>query len=128
MTAMQQDYTAIATSYLDVWNEADPDRRLAAAEAVFAPGARYVDPAMETASAPALAQAIGAVQDRFPGWRFRLDGDVDGHHDQLRFAWELGPDESPLGQAPVRGFDVLQLEDGRIVTVLGFLDRVPAAS
>jgi hypothetical protein len=57
---------------------------------------------------------------------FRLAGPVDAHHDQLRFSWELGP----AGQeAPIVGFDVAIVDDdGRITTVLGFLDRVPAAA
>ena len=42
-----------------------------------------------------------------------------------RFTWGLGPaDAEPL----VVGFDVVVLDDeGRIDTVLGFLDKVPAA-
>ena len=35
---------------------------------------------------------IGAVQQQFPGFSFRLAGPVDGHHNQARFGWELGPD------------------------------------
>jgi len=31
------------------------------------------------------------VQEQFPGFRFRLAGAVDGHHDQARFGWEFGP-------------------------------------
>jgi hypothetical protein len=54
-----------------------------------------------------------------------LAGPVDGHHDQVRFSWELGPAGA---DAPVAGFDVAVVsDDGRIQTVLGFLDRVPAA-
>ena len=57
---------------------------------------------------------------------FRLAGPVDVHHDQVRFTWHLGPE----GQAaPAVGSDVAVTDDnGRIRTVLGFLDRVPATS
>ncbi|MFC7645190.1 hypothetical protein ACFQX6_34520 [Streptosporangium lutulentum] len=68
---------------------------------------------------------IGAVQQQFPGLVFTLGGDVDAHHNLARFTWNLGPEG---GEAIVVGFDVAVLtEDGRIQTVHGFLDRVPAA-
>ncbi len=54
-----------------------------------------------------------------------VDKPVDGHHDQCRFSWELGPSGR---EAPVAGFDVAQIaDDGTLQTVLGFLDRVPAS-
>lgn len=68
---------------------------------------------------------------KFPGFAFRLTGAVDGHHDTARFSWELvseaGGTPSEGGSAPVAGSDVVTLNaEGRIRTVLGFLDRVPA--
>ena len=66
------------------------------------------------------------MQRQFPGFVFRLAGPTDAHHDQLRFTWEMAPDDAQ--EAPVVGFDVAVVDgDGRIRTVLGFLDRVPAA-
>lgn len=68
---------------------------------------------------------IAAVQAQFPAFAFRLVGPVDAHHDQLRFTWELGPAGA---EAPIVGFDVAERDaDGRLQTVLGFLDRVPGA-
>jgi hypothetical protein len=65
------------------------------------------------------------VQQQFPGFVFTAGGAVDQHHRQARFGWGLGPDGAePL----VEGFDVVVLDDdGRITTVLGFLDKVPSA-
>jgi hypothetical protein len=72
-----------------------------------------------------MAGLLGAVQSQFPGLTFRLAGTVDGHHDLLRFRWELGPDGQ---EAPIVGFDTVVLDgEGRIQSVLGFLDKVPAA-
>ncbi len=74
----------------------------------------------------AIAAAIAAVQDQFPGFVFRLAGPVDAHHDQARFSWELGPAGQ---QAPIVGFDVAVTDGaGRLQTVLGFLDKVPDAA
>jgi hypothetical protein len=65
------------------------------------------------------------VHEQFPGFTFRLAGPVDGHHDQARFGWELGPEGI---EAPIVGFDVAVTDEvGRIRQVHGFLDRVPTA-
>ena len=56
---------------------------------------------------------------------FWLAGQVDAHHVQARFSWELGPAGA---EALVVGFDVTQRNaDGRLALVLGFLDKVPSA-
>ena len=115
----------LADRYLAAWNETDRSARTAALAGLFADDVRYTDPLVAADGRPALDATIGAVQAQFPGFVFRLAGPVDAHHDQLRFTWELGP----AGQdAPIAGFDVAVVDDsGRIRTVLGFLDRVPAA-
>jgi hypothetical protein len=71
----------------------------------------------------AIDATIAAVQQQFPGFSFTLLGPVDSHHRQARFTWGLGPAEvEPL----VIGFDVAVAgEDGRLTSVLGFLDKVP---
>ena len=115
---------AHADRYLAVWNETDPAARRAAVAEVFSIDARYTDPLGAAAGHEAIEATVAAVQARFPGFRFRLSGPVDAHHDQLRFTWELGPGGQ---EAPIAGFDVATVDDdGRIRTVLGFLDRVPA--
>jgi len=118
--------TDLAHRYLATWNETDPAARRAAVDDLFSPAARYTDPLADAEGRSAIEATIAAVQERFPGFAFRLLGGVDAHHDQLRFAWELGP----AGQeAPIAGFDVAVLDaDGRIAGVFGFLDRVPAAA
>jgi hypothetical protein len=117
------DFHQLAQDYIDAWNEQDTGKRAARAGEIFAAGVCYIDPLIEVTGTPALVEAIGAVQQQFSGWVFRLTGAVDGHHEQLRFSWELGPHD---GAAPVAGFDVAALDDdGRIRQLYGFLDRVP---
>ena len=119
------DFEAIAASYLDAWNERDPAARAAAIEKVWAQDARYTDPLADVQGRAAIEATVAAAQQRFPGFVFRLAGSVDGHHDQCRFSWELGP---AGGEAPVAGSDVAVIgEDGTLQAVLGFLDRVPAS-
>jgi hypothetical protein len=117
-------YDELAQRYIDTWNETDPSARRAAVDQLYSEDARYVDPLASADGREAIAAMIGAVQEQFPGFVFRLAGPVDGHHNQARFGWELGPAGAP---APIVGFDVAVSDDaGRIQTVLGFLDKVPA--
>ena len=116
----------LADRYLAAWNETDPAARTAAVAALFADDVLYTDPLVAAEGRPALEATIAAVQQRFPGFVFRLSGTADAHHAQLRFGWELGP----AGQdAPIAGSDVALVDEGgRISTVLGFLDRVPSVT
>jgi hypothetical protein len=72
-----------------------------------------------------IAELIGAVHARFPGFRFERLGAADGYADHVRFAWSLGPSGA---EPPIKGSDVVELEGGRIRRVIGFLDQLPAAA
>jgi hypothetical protein len=120
------DYDSIADRYIDAWNTTDEDARRQAVAELYSADAQYTDPLAAVTGRDQICGLIAAVQSQFPGWTFRLTGPVDGHHDLLRFGWQLGPEGEV---APVGGFDaVLTGDDGRIQVVLGFLDRVPAAA
>lgn len=114
---------ALAERYIASWNETDALRRRDLIEDVYNEHARYTDPMVDAKGWEAIDATVAAVQNMFPGHRFTLAGDVDAHHDTLRFQWHLaapGADE-PL----VIGFDVAAMQDGRIRQVFGFLDKVP---
>ncbi len=119
------DFNAVAAAYLDACNATDPGRRERLLGEVFAPDVSYIDPMAAVDGHEGMGAFIAGVHERFPGWTFRQVGEDDGHHDQARFRWSLGPEgEEP----PVLGFDVVELDaEGRIKTVRGFLDRVPGA-
>ncbi len=73
-----------------------------------------------------ITATIAAMHLQFPGFAFRLLGSPDGHHNQVRFSWELGPANEP---APIAGFDVATLNAaGQILAVFGFLDKVPTVA
>jgi hypothetical protein len=119
-------FDTIANAYVAAWNAHDAADRTQAVAAAFAPDATYTDPLAAVSGRAAIAELIGGAQQQFTGWTFRLAGPVDGHHGQARFTWALGPED---GVAPVVGFDVVTLDDdGLITSVLGFLDKVPAAA
>ncbi|MGW0662164.1 nuclear transport factor 2 family protein [Streptodolium elevatio] len=118
------DYVAVVERYLAAWNETDAVKRRELLAAAFTEDAAYTDPLADVASRDALDMVIGAVQGQFAGLVFTLGGPVDGHHDVVRFTWNLGPEG---GEALVVGFDVAQIAaDGRVRKVSGFLDKVPA--
>ncbi|GAA1873515.1 nuclear transport factor 2 family protein [Asanoa iriomotensis] len=117
-------YDDLAHGYIATWNETDPVKRRQLIDELWAPEGRYVDPLAVAEGRDAIDATIAAAQGQFPGMTFRLVGPVDGHHSQVRFTWELGPDGV---EAPIVGFDVATTDgDGRLDQVLGFLDRVPA--
>jgi hypothetical protein len=109
--------------YIACWNQTDPGLRRKLIDETWAPAASYIDPLGEATGREAIDATIAAAQAQFPGFSFTLLGPVDSHHRQARFTWGLGPD----GVEPVVvGFDVaLAGDDGRLATVLGFLDKVP---
>jgi hypothetical protein len=112
--------------YLDTWNETDPQDREAALAAVWSKDARYVDPLATVAGRDQISAVIGAVQQQAPGHVFRLLDGIDSHHNVVRFRWELVPASG--GDSVAVGFDVAETDDeGRIASVVGFLDKAPAA-
>lgn len=113
----------LAAAYIAAWNETDPARRRALIEKTFTGDVSYVDPVMAGDGHDGVDGLIAGVHQRFPGFRFTLLDGANGYGDHLRFSWELGPEGA---DAPIQGSDVMIMENGRIVKVIGFLDRVPA--
>ncbi|BBG03624.1 MULTISPECIES: nuclear transport factor 2 family protein [Pseudonocardia] len=129
MTETTTDFTALARRYVEAFNRTDPGARRRLVAELFAPGCRYVDPLADVTGHDGVDGFLGTVQDRLPGFEFRLLGDIDAHHDRARFRWQAAPPESYASGAepPVIGFDVIVLDaEGRIEQVHGFLDAVPA--
>ncbi len=119
------DHHSLATQYIALWNETDPERRRSLLAENWTEDATYADPLMQRAGHAEIDALVAAVQGRFPDFRFALDGRVDGHGDHLRFAWTLGPQG---GGAVVRGTDFALTEGGRFKAVTGFLDQAPGAA
>ena len=119
------DAASIATRYIALWNETDPDRRKALLADLWAEAGTYRDPLMQGEGHDQIDALIAGVQGQFPDFRFTLMGQPDGYGDQVRFSWQLGPAGS---DGPIKGTDFATLENGRLTSVVGFLDQVPAAA
>nr|WP_280672082.1 nuclear transport factor 2 family protein [Kitasatospora sp. MAP12-44] len=119
------DLNDVVARYLDIWNEADAGKRTAAIADLFAQGATYTDPLAAVEGLEGIAAVITGAREQFQGFAFNQYGTVDAHHNIVRFGWELVP--AAGGENIVIGFDVAAVDDsGKIKSVSGFLDKVPA--
>ncbi|MFD3307130.1 nuclear transport factor 2 family protein [Streptomyces sp. NPDC058694] len=127
MSANQDRYETAVARYFEAWNAGGEEALTKAVTAAWTADGTYTDPLTDVRGHDGIAAVIAAAHEQFPGFEFRLIGAVDGHHDLARFGWELVAVAD--GSAPVAGFDVITLgDDGRIRSVHGFLDRVPAGA
>ena len=110
--------TTAVDSYLAALNETDPARRADLVALAWTPNATFVDPLLEAEGHDAIAGLTDIVQGQFPGQRFRRTTEIDGHHDLVRFGWELVAAD---GSVTVAGTDIGQLAgDGRLRSITGF--------
>lgn len=117
--------TDLIDRYIATWNEADPERRRDLIARTYSDGALYLDPMLQAEGRDGIDAMIVSVQERFPGHRFRRTGDVESHHDRVRFTWDLVPEE---GSAVVSGTDFgVVTPDSRLAAVTGFFDHVRQA-
>ncbi|MGW2639863.1 nuclear transport factor 2 family protein [Streptomyces sp. NPDC001348] len=127
MSVNTDRYQLAAARYFEAWNATEPESLAKAVAEAWTADGSYTDPLADVSGHEQIAAVIAGAHEQFPGFVFRPLGAVDGHHDTARFAWELVNEAD--GSAPVAGFDVVTLdEEGRIRSVLGFLDRVPAGA
>ena len=132
VTAPHAPSPAVAEStiaaYLESWNETDPARRQAAIARAWGAGARYRDPLMAGDGPAGIDAMLAAVQARFPGFVLKRISAVDAHNGPkegyARFAWSFGPASGP---SVVEGVDFCALDpEGRLESVVGFIDKMPA--
>ncbi|WP_290057688.1 nuclear transport factor 2 family protein [Amycolatopsis solani] len=116
------DVRGLVEQYIAVWNETDGDKRRALIADVFAGDAGYTDPLGAVAGHDGIDQFVGGAQQQFAGLTFSLPAAPDAHHDLARFQWHLG---TPGAEPVAIGFDVVELRDGKIAAVHGFLDKMP---
>jgi len=117
------DPTDIVRTYIEMWNEIDPQRRRELVSATVTDDARYLDPLMSGNGPDEISQMIAGAQQQFPGHCFALVSGPDVHHDRVRFTWSLAPAD---GNPVAVGIDFARMAgDGRMCDITGFLE--PAA-
>lgn len=118
------EFTPLIDRYIAAWNETEPERRRDLIARTFTEDASFLDPLLAGDGHAAIDGLVAAVHGRFPGHRFAHKGEVDGHHDRVRFSWELVPEG---GAAVAAGTDFAVIRDGRMQNVTGFFDLLPGA-
>jgi SnoaL-like domain len=121
-TTSSPDAVTIAQRYVALWNETDAARRRQLLEDNWAADARYADPLMRAEGHEQISGLVGAVHQRYPGFRFQLAGQADAHGEHARFSWTLGPSGA---EDLIQGTDFVELANGKLKAVTGFLDKVP---
>ena len=117
----------LVTAYTEAWNTHD-----SAAVARLVHGS-YTDPTLPApVSGPALASMVDGLCAAFPDLRFEVVS-TTGTGSRMVFEWRMHGtnDGAALPGAPARtggkidlpGVDVITVEDGRIVDVVGYFDR-----
>lgn len=111
-------HEATIDGYFRCWNTSDPDERAALVERVYAPDAHLVDPLVDVQGHEALVELFGGFHVTYAGHSFRRCGGIDGHHDLVRWGWEMIDAD---GTTVLDGIDAALIgEDGRINFVAGF--------
>ena len=85
----QHDLTTAVRGYFECWNAPDHAARFAAIERTWALDATSTDPVADVSGHAAIAAMMAATLDTYPGHRFAQLGDIDGHHDMVRWGWEM---------------------------------------
>lgn len=107
-------------NHFDMWNETDPARRRAAVEAVWTPDAQSIDPIASATGWQAIEQFVITLQAQYPDHAVLLSGEVDQHHNRLRFPWVI---KNPAGEVVLSGIDCVRLaNEGRFAELTGFFD------
>jgi hypothetical protein len=124
-TATAKPIRAVIDGYFAMWNEADPVRRRQIIEDTWTQDASYIEPLLAAEGYEGLNTGVAGLQAQFPGHKLRPEGEVDAHHDRVRWSWEL---LSPDGGVPLAaGTNIgVVAPDGRLREVTGFFDYTPA--
>ena len=118
MTTTDTNLDQIIDTYFAMWNEPDRAARLDVIAQAWAPECHYVDPLNDVTGYDGLADMVDGVRAQFPGATLQRTGDIDAHHNVLRFPWSA---TSAEGDVIVAGIDVCVLaDDGRLQALAGF--------
>ena len=116
----QNQSNVTVEKYFNMWNETDPARRRSLIEAVWTPDAQSIDPIADITGWQAIEQFVIGLQQQYPDHIVMLSGEIDRHHNRLRFPWII---KSPAEKVILSGIDCVRLAiDGRIAELTGFFD------
>jgi len=117
----EPDYNTLLRANLErVFSERDGVRRRAAVSELFVSEPTMYEPTGIVTGQAAISDVAGALLEQFgPDFSFVADGIAVGHHGLGYLKWRAGPANGPV---IVRGVDVVQVIDGKIVRLWVLLD------
>lgn len=116
---MEKNDIAVIEQHFATWSERDEQIRTANITKVYAPDVVITDPHFVANGTGELNTLIAGLQSRFPDYRFRLRKPIEHHHNVARLYWQLGSEAKPDTET---GMDVITIENGRIKTLIVFID------
>jgi hypothetical protein len=111
--------------YVSLWNEPDPTLRRRLIAELWAPSGANLTATSEHHGYQELEVRVSDAYEKFVGsgaYRFRSLNNAAGHHDAVRFNWEMfNPATHEIAS---RGLEVFILDnDGRILTDYQFIEQ-----
>jgi hypothetical protein len=117
----------VVVRYVAAWNERDPKRRRDLVAKTRREDGIYRDAHRHGEGHEAIDAMIDAAQRQFPGYRIALKSGIEAHSGYARFSWAAGG--APDAPLYLGGTDfVVVADDGRLKSVVGFVDAAPAAA
>ena len=118
------DITTTIDAYMAFWNEPDAERRGPLLAQAFSEDARYQGPLLEATGRDGIAALASQLREHLGDHRFERTGQIDAHHDVVRYAWQIVPVSGEPHFAA--GVDIGTLDaSGRLKSVTAFLDVAP---
>ena len=114
------DAEKIVKEHLYAWSETDGEKRNAVIDRLYAPDVQIVDPFFKIKGIDRLNELISQLQKDNPGFIFSIDGQLNHHHNMIKFNWKLGPENNP---SKMTGTDVIHLENGMIKSLEVFINN-----
>ena len=111
------EHQALIDAYFDCWNTTDDAARRSLVERTYAADGHLADPLVDVTGHDGLVELFTNFHVAYPGHSFRQRGDVDAHHDLVRWGWQMVDGD---GNVALDGLDVALVADGRISDVAGF--------
>lgn len=105
---------------LEVFNERDDARRLAAIARTYSEDVVFHDPEETVTGRDALNEKARDILEKAPGFVFSLDGPIYENNNLGYLNWNLGPEGQP---AVVRGIDIALIENGLITSLYTILKK-----
>ncbi|MGB3328973.1 MAG: nuclear transport factor 2 family protein [Thermomicrobiales bacterium] len=122
MTELETSTTAVALAdrYLAAWNATDADSRNALIAEAWEPDGTYLDPMFASEGRAGISEMIAGFLAAYPGHTFTRVGEVEEHHDKLRFRWQLANADR---EVQMLGTDIAtRAPSGLLAEIVGFFD------